>query len=148
MNEYTNESYMWTFTLRGRSLSIRSSFTCINKAQQVYFIITLDLKMGMVRLHYVNGVTRSWASSWAEVNASHSWLGANSLPLPGEVRHTTPSWEPHLLLAKILAFAAHRSQMKNMEIGFGGNRKVVLTLSRQRGEPRRLMCLKNCAHVP
>lgn len=63
MNEYTNESYMWTFTLRGSSLSIRSAFTCINKAQQVYFIITLDLKMGMVRLHYVNGVTRSWASS-------------------------------------------------------------------------------------
>ena len=103
MNAEMNEGYVWTFTLRGSSLSIRSAFTCINKVQQVHFIITLDLKTGMVKLHYVNGVTRSWA----EVNASHGWLGTNSLPLPGEARHTAPSWEPHLLLAKILAFSAH-----------------------------------------
>ena len=71
----------------------------------------------MVRLDYVNGITRSWARNWAEVSANHGWPGANSLLLPGEVRHMTPSWEPHLLLAKILAFSDHRSQMKNMETG-------------------------------
>ena len=34
---------------------------------------------------------------------------------------------------------------KNMETEFGGNRKVVLVLSQQRGEHRRLMPQKLCA---
>jgi len=35
--------------------------------------------------------------------------------------------------AKILAFSAHQSGIKNMETEFGGNRKVALILSWQRG---------------
>ena len=42
-----------------------------------------------------------------------------------------------LLLAKILAFSAHQSQMKKYR-GFGGNRKVALVLSRWRGKQHRL----------
>ena len=44
-----------------------------------------------------------------------------------------------LLLAKILAFSAPQSQIKNTEIEFGKNRKVALILSQQRGEQSRLM---------
>ena len=44
-----------------------------------------------------------------------------------------------LLLAKILTFSANRSQIKNTETEFGGNRKVALILSWWREEHSRLM---------
>ena len=49
-----------------------------------------------------------------------------------------------LLLAKILAFSAHQSQMKNMETEFGGNAKTALVLSLQK-ENTVGFCLKNRA---
>lgn len=52
-----------------------------------------------------------------------------------------------LLLAKILAFSAHQSQMKNLETEFGGNAKVALILSLQE-ENTVGSCLKNCAPPP
>ena len=45
-----------------------------------------------------------------------------------------------LLLAKILAFSAHQSWMKNIEMEFRENRKVNLILSLRRGE--------HCRHMP
>lgn len=47
-----------------------------------------------------------------------------------------------LLLAKILAFSAHQSQMKNIETEFGGNAKMALILSLQE-ENTVGFCLKN-----
>ena len=49
--------------------------------------------------------------------------------------------------AKILAFSPHRSQIKNTETEFGGNRKVVLIFCRRR-EDAAGSCLKNCAPLP
>ena len=39
-----------------------------------------------------------------------------------------------LMPPQILAFSAHRSQIKSMERAFGGNRKVALILSMWRGD--------------
>ena len=50
-------------------------------------------------------------------------------------------------VAKILAFSTHRSQIKNMETEFGGNRKVVLIFCWRR-EDAAGSCLKNCAPLP
>ena len=47
-------------------------------------------------------------------------------------------------LAKILAFSSLKQIQKNTETEFGGNRKVALTLSRQRGEHSRLMPQELC----
>ena len=38
-----------------------------------------------------------------------------------------------VLLAKILAFSAYQSRIKNMETVFGENRKVTFILSAERG---------------
>ena len=51
----------------------------------------------------------------------------------------------NILLAKILAFSASQSQIKNAE--FGGNRKVALILSWQ-GRSTVVSCIKNCAPHP
>lgn len=103
-----NESSVWTFTLRGSSLSIRSAFTCINKAQQVHFIITLDLKMGMVRLHYVNG-SGSWSEELGrgQCQPQLAWGQLATTAWRGEAHDTF--WEPHLLLS-VLASAATKAK--------------------------------------
>ena len=49
-----------------------------------------------------------------------------------------------LLLAKILTFSAHHSWKKNTETQFGENRNVAFILSRQRGEPSRLLPQELC----
>lgn len=51
-------------------------------------------------------------------------------------------WKYPLLPAKILAFSAYQSRMKNTE--FGGNRKVAFILSQQRGEHSKLMPQELC----
>ena len=61
-----------------------------------------------------------------------------------------PSWSADfkvvfLLLAKILAFSAHQSQIKIMETEFGGNRKVALILSWWSGEHSKLMPQELCS---
>ena len=38
---------------------------------------------------------------------------------------STPDWSMVMLLAKILAFSAHRNQMKNTETEFERNRKAL-----------------------
>ena len=52
-------------------------------------------------------------------------------------------WKYPLLPAKILAFSAYQSQMKNTE--FGGNRKVAFILSQRRGEHSKLMPQELCS---
>ena len=55
---------------------------------------------------------------------------------PPELHHIVTIWHylnVIFLLAKILAFSAHWSWMKNMDTKLGGNRKVALILSWQRG---------------
>ena len=49
-----------------------------------------------------------------------------------------------LMPPQILAFSAHRKQVKITETEFGGNRKVALVLSWWRGEPSRLMPPELC----
>ena len=53
-----------------------------------------------------------------------------------------------MLPAKILAFSAHWSQMKNMETELGGNRKVAFILSQRRWEHCRLMHEELCLLTP
>ena len=53
-----------------------------------------------------------------------------------------------LLLAKILAFSAHQSQIRNTEAAPGGNRKVALILSWRIGEHSRFMPQKLCPPSP
>ena len=57
------------------------------------------------------------------------------------------TWNPPCCLAKILAFSAHWSWMKNMETEFGGNKKVAFILRQQKCEHSRL-CLRDCAQPP
>ena len=57
---------------------------------------------------------------------------------------STPDWSMVMLLAKILAFSAHRNQMKNTETEFERNRKVAFILSRQKGEHSSRMLQELC----
>ena len=51
-----------------------------------------------------------------------------------------------LMPPQILAFSAHRKQVKITETEFGGNRKVALILIRQRAEHSSLMPQELCPH--
>ena len=52
-----------------------------------------------------------------------------------------------MLLAKTLAYSAHRSQEKNTETETGGNRKVAFILSRWRGEHSAVKPQELCPHL-
>ena len=65
----------------------------------------------------------------------------------GEKQNKTETENSPLLLAKILAFSAPWSWIKNTETEFGGNRKVALILSSRRGEHSRLLPQEQCPHL-
>jgi len=58
--------------------------------------------------------------------------------------NSPPDWSIVMLPAKILAFSAHRNQMKNTETEFGRNRKVAFILSRRKGEHSSHMLQELC----
>ena len=60
------------------------------------------------------------------------------------VHDQIPNKPAKFLLAKILAFSAHKSWIKNTETKFGGKKKVVLILSQWRGEHSKLMPQELC----
>ena len=86
-------------------------------------------------------------ASWNPVAGSTCTSSGAQLPSS----HAAQSFYPYhlwlLFLAKILAFSAHQSWIKNTKTESGGNRKGALILSQQRGNIVD-SCLNNCDPLP
>ena len=133
-----------------------SYVSCIGR-HVLYHLVPVEEEEGMCQSgrgcvsFFLSVVVHRWTESWTKAGGLTyrqrgrvTWgrpLGINSI-----LWVNNSDWEAKvkMWLAKILAFFAHPSWMKNTKTEFGGNRKVALILNQQRGGPVGSN-LKNCA---